>query len=400
MKFRQRIAEWLETHWVTPAYSGWLLGGLSVFFFIAATNTLSGWLYVISGIGIALLAIAALLPERTLRSLLVWRVPIHPVSAGDQMMVELIIENPSSQPKSLLQIQDHLPEALGSVAEHAIEMIPAHSRHHWIASHQATQRGIYRWQVVDLRTAAPLGLFWCRRSRVAKAMAIVYPTVLSLAQCPLIDQMGRDQSLLMNSDRRAQAATEGLTRSLRPYRWGDPIRLVHWRTSARYGDFRVRELELFTGGQELIIALDCDRAWTSTSVPDPATENTTADEFEQAVIAAASLYFYACHQNLNVQLWTAATGLIHGNQVILEALAGIQAGEQAQPHSLPSYPLLWLTQNPASVQSLPSGSRWILWPGRLAAHSMIPKNLPDVGLLIHNEQPLQLQLQGMPQRVG
>lgn len=400
MRLSQRMADWLETHWVTPAYGGWLLGGLSIFFFIAATNTLSGWLYVISGIGIALLAIAALLPERTLRSLSVWRVPIHPVSAGDQVMVELVIENPSSQPKSLLQIQDHLPAALGASAQHAIEIIPAHSTHHWIASHRTTKRGIYRWQQVDLRTAAPLGLFWCRRSRVATATAIVYPTVLPLTHCPLIDQMGRDQSLLINSDRRAQAATEGLTRSLRPYRWGDPIRLVHWRTSARYGDFRVRELEVFTGGQELIIALDSDRAWISTSATDPAIESTTADEFEQAVIAAASLYFYACHQNLNVQLWTAATGLIHGNQVILEALAAIQAEELPQSHPLPSRPLLWLTQNPASLQSIPSGSRWLLWPGQLAAtQSVLPNNLPDVGLRIYDEQPLQLQLQGMPQGV-
>ncbi|MGQ9869996.1 DUF58 domain-containing protein [Leptodesmis sp.] len=397
MRLSQRIAAWLETHWVTPAYSGWLLGGLSLFFFIAATNTLSGWLYVISGVGIALLAIAALLPERMLRSLSVWRVPIHPVSAGDQVMVELVIENHSSQPKSLLQIQDYLPASLGSTAQHAIEIIPAHSTHHWIGSYLAAKRGIYRWQQVDLRTGAPLGLFWCRRSRVAKATAIVYPTVLPLLQCPLIDQMGRDQSLLMNSDRRTQAATEGLTRSLRPYRWGDPIRLVHWRTSARYGDLRVRELEVFTGGQELIIALDSDRAWISTSEIEPTGDNATVDEFEQAVIAAASLYFYACRQNLHVQLWTATTGLIHGNQVILEALAAVQAGEQSQTYSLPSCSLLWLTQNPASLQFLPPGSRWILWPGQSGtSQSTVSQNFPGVGLLIHDKQPLQLQLQAMP----
>jgi uncharacterized protein (DUF58 family) len=332
-----------------------------------------------------------------LRSLSVWRVPIHPVSAGDQVMVELVIENHSSQPKSLLQVQDYLPESLGSTIQHSIELIPAHSTHHWIGSYLAVKRGIYRWQQVDLRTAAPLGLFWCRRSRMAKATAIVYPTVLPLLQCPLIDQMGQDQSLLFNSDRRAQAATERLTRSLRPYRWGDPIRLVHWRTSARYGDLRVRELEVFTGGQELIIALDSDRAWYSTPETQSNSEKTLADEFEQAVIAAASLYFYACHQNLHVQLWTAETGSIHGNQVILEALAAVQAGKVTQSHPLPSRSLLWLTQNPTSLSSLPPGSRWILWPGQSGIpQKTTAKNFPGVGLLIHDEQPLQLQLQAMP----
>jgi uncharacterized protein (DUF58 family) len=51
-------------------------------------------------------------------------------------------------------------------------------------------------------------------------------------------------------------ATEGITRSLRPYRWGDPTRLIHWRTSARYGELRVRELEKVTTDQEVLIGLD------------------------------------------------------------------------------------------------------------------------------------------------
>ncbi|NJO50369.1 MAG: DUF58 domain-containing protein, partial [Leptolyngbyaceae cyanobacterium RM2_2_4] len=57
----QQINHWLETRWVKPAFSGWLLAGLSLFFFAAATNTMAGWLYVISGVIFALLAIATIL---------------------------------------------------------------------------------------------------------------------------------------------------------------------------------------------------------------------------------------------------------------------------------------------------------------------------------------------------
>lgn len=390
----RRFAEWLENRWVAPAYSGWLLLGLSIFFFMAATNTLSGWLYVISGISAALLAIAVILPERTLRSIQMQRHPIAPVSVGEPLTIELTLENLTPQAKTLIQVQDLVPFVLGKPVTTAIEGIAPKGVYRWVYTHPTEQRGVYRWHTVHLRTANPLGLFWCRRSHEAKALAIVYPTVLPLAQCPLVDEMGRTTSLQLNHDRRAQAASEGLTRSLRPYRWGDPTRLIHWRTSARYGELRVRELEIFTSGQELILCLDSASAWRTPS-------DTTAfpETFEQAVIAAASLYFYAYHRHLSVKVWTAATGLVQGSQQVLEALAATQAEEESLDR-LPTTPLVWLTQNPASLETLPMGSRWILWRG---AELNSPNGADSLhshhpGLVVAPEQPLQLQLQSLPRR--
>lgn len=395
----QKIADWLETHWVTPSYSGWLLSGLFLFFFVAATNTMAGWLYVISGVGFALLAIAAILPERILRNIHVHRNPIHPVSNGEPLTLELVLDNTSNQAKTLIQGQDMLPHILAQPVKAAIESIPPNSTYSWTYSQPTERRGIYRWQNVQLRTAAPLGLFWCRRTRLAKAIAVVYPTVLPLTQCPLIDEMGRDASLRFNRDRRAQAATEGITRSLRPYRWGDPTRLVHWRTSARYGELRVRELEVFTGGQELVICLDSALLWQ----PAPDATLTFSAAFEQAVIAATSLYFYASRRNLSVKLWTAGTGLVQGNQSVLEALAGVQPREDVHAENLPLLPLIWLTQNPTGLNTLPPGSRWILWMPERSTHDQPESEISrahssNSGIIIQPDQPLQLQLQGAVKR--
>lgn len=389
MSKTQQLADWLETRWVTPSYSGWLLGGLTVFFFIAATNTLSGWLYVLSGIGISLLVIAAVLPERILRNIHVSRNPIHPVSVGDQLAVELVLTNPTNQAKVLIQGQDMLPPALDKPITKAIESISPKDDYHWVYFQTAQRRGVYRWQTVQLRTAAPLGLFWCRRSRDVSGKAIVYPTVLPLSRCPLVDEMGRDASLQFSSDRRTQAATEGLTRSLRPYRWGDPTRLVHWRTSARYGELRVRELEVLTGGQELVICLDSAFSWQ-----DNGHESVASADFEQAVIAAASLYFYAMHHHFTVKLWTAGSGLTYGNQAVLEALAAVQSGESVYANELPQVPILWLTQNPLSLNTLPSGSRWVLWDSaRSSSKSGDTPSPLSPGIFIHSNQPLHPQLQ-------
>ena len=380
MNIGHKIADWLENRAVAPAYAGWLLSGMTVFFFGSATNTMSGWLYALSGGSLALLAVAAVLPGKSLRSLEVRRRTIEPVSAGDRITVELEIENRSREPKTLLQVVDILPFVLGEPIARPIEVIDPNSIYRDTYYLEVRQRGVYRWQEVNLRTAAPLGLFWCRRSLPVKAVAVVYPQVLALSTCPIIDRIGQEDSPQFYNRSRSQTATEGLTRNLRPYRHGDPTRLIHWRTSARYGELRVRELEVAAGGQEIIIALDSAAAWQP-------------EEFERAVTVAASLYFYASKRLLNVKLWTAGTGLVSGNRVVLETLAAVNAGEDAVENR-PKLPIIWLTQNSATLSSLSLGSRWVLWPlatAEIGEKMLVKHELP--GLEIRSGRPLELQLQ-------
>src|SRR5690606_32634130 len=47
-----------------------------------------------------------------------------------------------------------------------------------------------------------------------------------------------------------------LTKSVRPYRSGDAMRQIHWKTTARTGQLSVRESEGDAPGQELVIVLD------------------------------------------------------------------------------------------------------------------------------------------------
>lgn len=380
MNIGHKIADWLENRAVAPAYAGWLLSGMTVFFFGSATNTMSGWLYALSGGSLALLGVAAVLPGKSLRSLEVRRRTIEPVSAGDRITVELEIENRAREPKTLLQVVDILPFVLGQPIVRPIEVIDPNSIYRDTYYLEVRQRGVYRWQEVNLRTAAPLGLFWCRRSRRVKAVAVVYPQVLPLSTCPIIDRIGQEDSPQFYNRSRSQTATEGLTRNLRPYRHGDPTRLIHWRTSARYGELRVRELEVAAGGQEIIIALDSAAAWQP-------------EEFERAVTVAASLYFYASKRLLNVKLWTAGTGLVSGNRVVLETLAAVNAGEDAVENR-PKLPIIWLTQNSATLSTLSLGSRWVLWPlatAETGEKMLVKHELP--GLEIRSGRPLELQLQ-------
>ena len=344
----EKLANWLETRWVTPAYSGWLLMGLSVFFFGAASNTMAGWLYVMSGTIMAILAIAAVLPPRTLHDLHIRRLPIAPVSAGDPIVVELSVTNQGKRSKDLLQIIDILPFVLGTPERRVIETLGPGKRHDWVYTHPTTQRGVYAWKEIQLRTAAPLGLFWCRRSQPSKAQAVVYPQILPLNRCPLLDNVGETPHVHVEQYARSNQAHEGFTRALRPYRWGDPIRLVHWRTSARYGELRVRELEILTGGEEVIIALDPDAPWST-------------ETFEQAVIVAATLYDYGDRNSMGVGLWTAESGVVYPREAVLTILAQIQPHDQTKSDYPSHIPIIWLTASAGRPPSLAEGSRSIHW---------------------------------------
>ncbi|MFM6199886.1 MAG: DUF58 domain-containing protein [Dolichospermum sp.] len=379
MKITEKINYWLETHACAPAYSGWVLAGISICYLGAGINTMAGWLYVISGVSFALLGISAVTPVRALVGIIVKRHPIVAVTAGDDLKIEIEVHNHKQQPVSLLQITDLIPYVFHQpVKKNSIEVIPAQDSYRWIYYLPTLQRGVYRWHRVELGTGAPWGLFWCRRQRQCEAIAIVYPKVLSLNHCPLIDEIGTEDSRWGDSrGKTLQTATAGLVRSLRPYRLGDPTRLIHWRTSARYGELRVRELEVVTAGEEIIIAIDSSYGWEE-------------ELFEQAVITAASLYFYAQKQKLPVQLWTAATGLIKGDISVLETLA---ATNPLEKNSIPPdhSPLIWLTQN-ASTSCLPLGSRWILWQNSIVPEESV-MNREYLGIVIQNEQELQPQLQ-------
>ncbi|ERN43003.1 hypothetical protein KR51_00003140 [Rubidibacter lacunae KORDI 51-2] len=373
---------WLESRYCCPAYGALVLAGIALCFFGAAINTMVGWLYAISGTLLALLAIAFWLPPRTLRALNVRRAPLVPVTAGDLLSVELTVENASTSPVSLLTIGDGIPSVLGAPPVQAIDTIAPGRNYVWRYDCPAPRRGIYRWHEVRMRTAAPLGLFWCRRDRDAPAKAIVYPQILPLKNCPLLDLAGADDNTNFERERRYYAAVSGLTRGVRPYRHGDPPRSIHWRSSARFGELRVRELELATSGATVTIALDSAATWE-------------ADAFERAAIAAASLYTYAQRHQLGVQLWTAGTGMIGSNTGVMEVLAAVtpQEAGAARPQSEPT---IWLTPHPTDLDGLAPGSHWLLFLAAGRAIAPVTSRVP--GLVVTAEERLELQLQRSPDR--
>lgn len=383
MQWFIRFSHGLERRGLQPAYGGGVLLSLAIFLFAAATNTLAGWLYVMSGIMLALLALATRLPRRSLQGVTVERGPIPAVSAGERLTVEVWMGNRYYRPQGLFQVIDPIPPALGPSQSTALRRLDPGQVQPWLYHVPTTRRGIYRWSTLTLRSAAPLGLFWYRRDLPLPATAVVYPALAPLVRCPMIDVLGNQAGQQWHYHPVVKPATEGVTRSLRPYRWGDPTRLIHWRTSARYGKLRVREMEKVTASQEVVITLNTQADWS-------------ADSFEQAVTAAASLYHYALAKGLAVALWLPPGECLQDRLGVLMALAGVAVDpHRASPALGPAVPTIWLTSGPRPSVSLVAGSYRVVWDASTVDQADHPGETDpaEPTLWMRSDRPLQDQLQ-------
>ncbi|MEO1132592.1 MAG: DUF58 domain-containing protein [Cyanobacteria bacterium J06639_1] len=363
----------LERRGAAPSTAGWVALGVGLFCFLAGTNTLSGWLFAIAGLCWALLAIAAIRVRQGAKGVTVQPLPIPPNRAGEKISISTDITNQGDRDRALFSLWPNLPAGLTLETVPAVATLTARQSQLLILQANAPQRGVYEWAGWWIRTGAPLGLWWYRRWLAAPGQAVVYPRSVPLATCPLLlAAAGRAETSQTRLRTSYRDAAQGETRSLRPYRRGDALRLVHWRSSARYGELRSRELEMTGGKRPLAIAIDTTPGWQSA-------------DFEQAAIAATSIYLWSKRQEIELAMRT-PSGEVRGDRSVLTALAAIQPDTPSA--SVPEVPVLWFTWNPQSLIGIAVDSYWFGW-GR-----GFPRD--GRGLCIDPSRDLRQQLQALP----
>lgn len=113
------------------------------------------------------------------------------------------------------------------------------------------RRGVLSRVRVEVVTAAPLGLArWQRRMNIALANPVEVAPRRDPTACPIL--VG-DANAASETPNNASGGDE-LTRGIREYVDGDPIRAVHWPATARTGTIMIRELEGPRRPQVVIVA--------------------------------------------------------------------------------------------------------------------------------------------------
>ena len=178
------------------------------------------------------------------------------------------------------------------------------------------RRGVVAVGPLRVTRGDPLGLLRLSRTYGASTTVWVHPRIHLLRAVPA----GMARSL----DGRIDKVPHGTITfdSLREYVVGDELRRVHWRSSAKVGELMVRE-QLDTSEPTIVVVLD-DRA-----AAHPDMRDGTADSFESACEAAASIIVAAVREDLPVSLHL-VSGLTQGPflDVLTEATLG--AGDLTQ----------------------------------------------------------------------
>ena len=196
---------------------------------------------------------------------------------GDRLEERFTLINGFFLPATWVTIRDHstLPDHYASVATG----VDGSSTSQWQIKTQCTRRGVYTLGGTTLETGDPLGIYTITLEDPTESTLAVMPSVLSLPEFDILSSgwagEGRPHRHSLQ-----ETINASHTREMLP---NDPMRLIHWKTTARQNKFFVRQFEGSPAGDWWVV-LDLDQAsqvgtgWDSTE--------------EHAVILASSLAAY------------------------------------------------------------------------------------------------------------
>ncbi|MGR6969907.1 DUF58 domain-containing protein [Streptomyces cynarae] len=213
------------------------------------------------------------------------------VPAGSEARVHLRMENVSRLPTGLLMLQDRVPYVLGPRPRFVLDRVEAGGRREVSYRVRSDLRGRYPLGPLQLRLTDPFGMCELTRSFSSYDTLTVIPRVEPL---PPVRFAGEAQGY--GDGRQRSLALAGEDDVIpRGYRYGDDLRRVHWRSTARYGELMVRREEQPQRARCTVL-LDTRAIAFQGAGPDSA--------FEWAVTGAASALVHMLERGFSVRLLT------------------------------------------------------------------------------------------------
>ncbi|MEU5399466.1 DUF58 domain-containing protein [Streptomyces sp. NPDC005963] len=213
------------------------------------------------------------------------------VPAGSEARVHLRMDNVSRLPTGLLMLQDHVPYVLGPRPRFVLDRMEPGGRREVSYRVRSDLRGRYPLGPLQLRLNDPFGMCELTRSFGAFDTLTVIPRTEPLPPVRLLGDAsgygdGRLRSLALAGD------DDVIPRS---YRYGDDLRRVHWRSTARHGELMVRREEQPQRARCTVL-LDTRGVAYEGSGPDSA--------FEWVVSGAASTLVHILERGFAVRVLT------------------------------------------------------------------------------------------------
>ncbi|MGD9579935.1 MAG: DUF58 domain-containing protein [Vampirovibrionia bacterium] len=289
------------------SFNGFILFLMAVILFAAASNTQSGWQYIIASFIFAFLVMGIVFPFFLMKKILLSKsVPSRLYSGKDSTIflsltsqlpfkrffysivdAPLITEVPFFLLEGRLNLLAFIAYKLHNLfiykeysSKLFMKILPPNQIVEFGYDFVPNKRGIHKTGSMTVSTSFPFGLFSFSRSFNPDAEVIVYPKLVEI-RGGWINRISHKSVMSQFSNSYMPTSIPGTTRGLRAYVPGDSPRHIHWPNSAKTGNLLVREFEIESSGFVYIV-LDSCASYESESY------------FELAVTTVASM-LNACH---------------------------------------------------------------------------------------------------------
>lgn len=211
---------------------------IGLMFFLVASNTQTGWVYLLSGSIFGALLTAFFSSRRALRPEGFQLRPPAWVEKGRLFSATLHWARAAAGYPSFWAPFSGQPVQVQQQGRQQVMLPPgAGEASVWL---EAQRRGVYPSLVSQVVCYGPLGWFAARRvvSVELGRPLVVLPALLEISAAELLRAAG-SQPL---QGERGHRVGQGDLRRLREYQVGDDVRFIHWPSTAKSGQLMVREL--------------------------------------------------------------------------------------------------------------------------------------------------------------
>ena len=156
---------------------------------------------------------------------------------GDRLEERFTLTNEFVLPATWVAVQDHstLPNHRTSVATG----VDGSSTSQWKTVNQCTQRGVFTLGGTTLETGDPFGIYTVTFEDPTSSTLAVMPPAVSLPHFNILSSGWAGEGRI-NPRSLEETINASHTREMAP---GDPMKSIHWRTTARRGKFYIRQSE-------------------------------------------------------------------------------------------------------------------------------------------------------------
>lgn len=157
---------------------------------------------------------------------------------GDRLEERFTVSNTGWAPAVWLEVRDHsnLPNYTAS----RVTAVGAEDITQWRTEGVCTRRGLYTLGPTTLRCSDPIGLYSLETHLPDSAVLLVLPPVLPL---PTIEVASGGRAGEGRRHRLSALEHTVSVQTVREYLEGDPLKAIHWPTSARRDQLYVRQFE-------------------------------------------------------------------------------------------------------------------------------------------------------------